>query len=206
MAQSYLTVTHQIWDLNSCWNVSGNVDTVGLSPPCSPHVPLVFSLFRFPHPVCVHPCVTYFLPSVLALRAGSSGSSLVWLVGSCAPQLLIDLSEYVNLTSAVVPALPHTQRQPPKPPPVSTNATPAGELVSNLTDQLDRLVRICVASSVCLITNGTGKHSCLCSYIHIISCLIQFWFQFVYWEVTFTFWRWPVCLTNRMIFVTTRMC
>ncbi|XP_067342978.1 pyruvate dehydrogenase E1 subunit alpha 1b isoform X2 [Channa argus] len=31
--------------------------------------------------------------------------------------LLIDLSEYVSLTSAVAPALSQTQRQPPKPPP-----------------------------------------------------------------------------------------
>lgn len=137
--------------------------------------------------VCVHPCVTQLLPSVFTSRAGASGSSLLWLVGSCVPQLLIDLSEYVNLTSPVAPALPHTQRQPPKPPPVSTKATSAGQLVSDLAGQLDRPVRTRVASSLCLITNGSGKQSCL-SFL-IISCLIQFWFQWVYWEVKFTFAR-----------------
>ncbi|KAA8580512.1 hypothetical protein FQN60_013470 [Etheostoma spectabile] len=50
------------------------------------------------------------------------------------PQLLIDLSEYVSVTSpaAAAPALAQAQRQPPKPPPVSTRA-----LVSGQTDQPD---------------------------------------------------------------------
>uniref|UniRef100_A0A667ZRG4 Pyruvate dehydrogenase E1 component subunit alpha n=1 Tax=Myripristis murdjan TaxID=586833 RepID=A0A667ZRG4_9TELE len=44
-------------------------------------------------------------------------------------ELLIDLSEYVSLTSPAAPALAKTQRQPPKPPPVSTRAS-AEQLVS----------------------------------------------------------------------------
>lgn len=94
-----------------------------------------------------------------------------WL---CFPQLLLDLSEYVNLTSPVAPALPRTQWQPPKPPPVSAKATSAGQLDSHLADQLGRPVRTCIASSVGLITNGGGNRSCLSSYTHVIGCLYSF--------------------------------
>lgn len=82
--------------------------------------------------------------------------AVLWLVGSCAPQLLIDLSEYVSLTSPAAPVLAQTGRQPPKPPPVSTRA-PAAELVSSQTDQLDRPVRTCSILHVCLITNTGGE-------------------------------------------------
>ncbi|XP_034717605.1 pyruvate dehydrogenase E1 component subunit alpha, somatic form, mitochondrial-like isoform X1 [Etheostoma cragini] len=51
-------------------------------------------------------------------------------------ELLIDLSEYVSVTSPAAPALAQAQRQPPKPPPVSTRA-PAAQLVSGQADPLD---------------------------------------------------------------------
>ncbi|XP_069368497.1 pyruvate dehydrogenase E1 subunit alpha 1b isoform X1 [Paralichthys olivaceus] len=51
-------------------------------------------------------------------------------------ELLVDLSEYVSLTSPSTPDLAKTQRQPPKPPPVSTRA-PVEQLVSPQSDPLD---------------------------------------------------------------------
>lgn len=88
----------------------------------------------------------------------SSGRAVLWsdwLAPVSPPQLLIDLSEYVSLTSPAAPALAQTQRQPPKPPPASTRAS-AAELVSGQTDQLDRPVRSGILH-VCLITNGGGE-------------------------------------------------
>ncbi|XP_034416370.1 pyruvate dehydrogenase E1 subunit alpha 1b isoform X1 [Cyclopterus lumpus] len=52
-------------------------------------------------------------------------------------ELLIDLSEYVNVTSLATPTLAQTLRQPPKPPPVGPRAPAAAQLVSAQTDRLD---------------------------------------------------------------------
>ncbi|XP_068566383.1 pyruvate dehydrogenase E1 subunit alpha 1b isoform X2 [Cebidichthys violaceus] len=67
--------------------------------------------------------------------------------------LLVDLSEYVSVTSPAAPALAQTRRQPPKPPPVSTRV-----LASAQTDQLDQLdgpVR--ALEPPCVITNRGGN-------------------------------------------------
>lgn len=79
------------------------------------------------------------------------------MVGSCVPppplQLLVDLSEYVSLTSPASAASvsAKAQRQPPDPPPVSTRA-PAAELVSVHADRTDGAVRT-RRRLPCLITN-----------------------------------------------------
>lgn len=134
------------------------------------HCWAVASMFPLEVIVCVRvhsPCSCCFFCFHL-ITVELSGCSLVWLVGSCVPQLLTDLSEYVSLTSPAAPALPTTQRQPPKPPPVSTRAS-AAELVSAQTDQLDRPVRACVASSMSAWSlTGVGNLKGLCKLLRLV--------------------------------------
>lgn len=122
------------------YNIRRSVDTVGLMPAAA----FLLILSSRSHRVCLLSMYPLPLNSVQLLWLCCA---VLWLVGSCVPQLLIDLSEYVNVTSPAAPALAQTQRQPPKPPPVRTRA-PAAELVSAQTDQLDRPVRTRVASSM----------------------------------------------------------
>lgn len=70
------------------------------------------------------------------------------------PQLLTDLSEFVDLTSPAAPASAQTQRLPPKPPPTAVGARAASALL--VSGCADRPVRTREASSMSAACSLTG--------------------------------------------------
>lgn len=119
---------------------------------CWAGISLLIMLPHFSFQLCFSPssccCFWCCLTCRCLLTCSLCRATLVWLVGSCVLQLLIDLSEYVNLSSATMPALAKTQWQPPKPLPVSTRASAA---------QLVWLTSKDLCSIPGLFTNGAGE-------------------------------------------------
>ncbi|XP_013771234.1 pyruvate dehydrogenase E1 subunit alpha 1b isoform X2 [Pundamilia nyererei] len=70
------------------------------------------------------------------------------------PQLLTDLSEFVDLTSPAAPASAQTQRLPPKPPPTAVSTRAASALL--VSGCADRPVRTREASSMSAACSLTG--------------------------------------------------
>lgn len=136
------------------------MDTVGLvsvsvSPP---RVCLIF-LDSTRH-VCLRlaaaPLSPVAVPSPVELHWACSVLWSDWLA-PFVPQLLTDLSEFVDLTSPAAPASAQTQRLPPKPPPtaVSTRAA-AALLVSGCADRPVRTREASSMSAACSLT-GPGN-------------------------------------------------
>lgn len=95
------------------------------------------------------------VPSPVELHWACSVLWSDWLA-PFVPQLLTDLSEFVDLTSPAAPASAQTQRLPPKPPPtaVSTRAASA-MLVSGCADRPVRTLEASM-SAACSLT-GLGN-------------------------------------------------